>query len=167
MVLMLKEHFFDMIIEKKALQLRDAHVLCPSNPLPATSRTAVAIERLGHVPFGTRVEKGQFIAFFQPFDPAIWGSTGSNANLDYRHVFDDLDMKLYTGLAGVVYEEEVAVEIDVLRARYLDSRICFLGEGQGWHIDASQQSAGWESDKRAAQRCKIPWLIDNFEDLRV
>lgn len=47
-------------------------------------------------------------------------------------------MKLYARFAGVIDEEKVAVEFDMLCARDLNGRICFLGEGQGWHIDASQ-----------------------------
>ena len=71
MVLLLREQVFDMIVEKEALQLRSAHGLRPSNPLFASCRTTIAIERLGHIPFGTRVEEGQLIAFFQTFDSAI------------------------------------------------------------------------------------------------
>lgn len=59
-------------------------------------------------------------------------------HIDCEGAVDVADMKLYTGFARMIGEEEVAVELDVLGARNLDGGICLVGKGQGWHWDAGQ-----------------------------
>lgn len=134
--LLLLEQLVNVVVEEQTLQFRRAHVLGPRNPFAARVGAAIALEGLGHVPFGAWVEEGQVVAFLEADDIATAITAGSNSDFDGNCTVDAEDMKLHTGLTGMIGEEKVAVELDMLGAGDLDGGVGLGGDGQGRHGDA-------------------------------
>src|SRR5271163_4343060 len=103
------EQLFDMGGKKQALQLCHSHVFGTGDPFLACRGTTVASEGLRHLPLRTWVEESQHIAFLQAYGPAISVLTGRNADLYFNHGTGLLNMELQGRLAGVIYEDKVAV----------------------------------------------------------
>lgn len=85
-----------------------AQVLCSLDLAHTLWRAAVALERLLHVPLGAWVEEGQVRVFLQ-------GPIVNNADFHAVHVEHD------AGVAGVVAEDQVGVEVNVRVLPSLDS----------------------------------------------
>jgi hypothetical protein len=108
------------------------HILRARDPAPTLRAAAQTVKRLRHIPLGARVEKRQLVALVQ-------SPLAADAHLPALHV------EHQARRATVVYEHEVAVQLDVQVARRLHGAVCH-GRGCG-RRDACEDGSGGQRDE--------------------
>ena len=131
--LALVQQFHNVPIQPIPLQFLIRHSLRPRNPPATLFRPAGTLEWLIHLPLGTGVKEGQGITSPQ-------GLVVDDAHLHAGHVEDE------RGVARVVAEDQVGVQLDVGVAAGLDAGVP-LGAGGGAG-DWGEDRPRWERDER-------------------
>lgn len=130
----------NVLIQPISLQLLSRHVLGSVNPSFAVVRTAIALERLIHLPLRAGVKEGHGLAF--PERPVV-----HHPDFHLGHV------EHHGRTARVVAVDEVGVELNVLGAVDLHRGVSLLRDDAGTG-DAGEQGARGQGDARDGTGCE-------------